>query len=60
MINDLPHLMIYKSEFIGYQSWIDSDSECYIEFATKTTSIKCEYDSKEKWLQMLKAINENI
>ncbi len=60
MIDNLPHLLIDKKEFVGYHSWHDSETECCIEFITKTNTILVEYDSKDKWLQMLKAINENI
>ncbi len=60
LIDEFPHIIIDKKEYIGFHSWFDSERECSIEFITKTNTILCEYDSKEKWLEILKALNDNL
>lgn len=60
LIDELPHVCIDASDFKGFHSWRDSDTQCCIEFITRTNKIKVEYDSVEKWKTMLKALNEKL
>lgn len=60
LIDGLIHVHILRKEYVGFQSWMDKNGKYVIEFNTKTTSIKTEQDSKEKWLQILTALNEAI
>ncbi len=60
LINGLPHLIIEKPEKIMFHSWNDSPRQCYIEFITSNGKIKLEYDSIDKWKQILKALNDNL
>jgi hypothetical protein len=59
-INDILHLKFYREEFIGFQSWIDGDkTKSYnIQYTFKTTTILCEYDSIERWKEILKKLDE--
>ena len=58
MINGLPHIVIDRKEYVGFQSYTDDDQMCVIEFYTKTNKIKAEYDNRRKWLQILKELNK--
>lgn len=60
MIDGLPHVVINKKQYAGFHSWMDSETQCCIEFVTKTNKIKVEYDSKQKWMDVLKALNDNL
>lgn len=64
-INDLLHVYIKKEDLTGLQSWIEGASNSHvktyhIEFYTKNGEIECVYDSKEKWTELLKLLNEKI
>lgn len=58
-INDLLHLSIKVSEYIGIQSWIypGSTTPYNIEYYTKSKKILTQYDSIEKWKTILTFIN---
>lgn len=70
--NGILHLLIKKSDFIGFQSYKKpsseeerrvrgfKDSKYTIEYYLKTTSITCEYDTIEKWTEILNLLNLNI
>lgn len=58
LIEDIPHIVIVKSEFVGFNSWNDDDFSYSIEFITKTNSFVVEYDSKDKWLMVLQELNK--
>ena len=60
LIGGLPHLYILRKEFVGLQSWNDDESMFVIEFYTTHNKIRAEYDTKEKWLSVLKAINSKL
>jgi len=60
LIDGLPHLYILREEFIGYQSWSDDDAMNVIEYYTKTNKIRTEFDTKEKWKQVLVALSETL
>lgn len=53
LINGLPHIEIDRKQYIGFQSWNDSDSMFVIEYYTKVGKIKTEFDSMEKWIKVL-------
>jgi len=58
MINDLPHIVIDRKAYIGFQAYTDDDKMSVIEFYTKTNKIKAEYDDIDKWKKILIALNE--
>ena len=60
MVNGLPHVVIDRREYVGYQSYFENETKCTIEFYTKTNVIVCEYDSIEKWKKILKALNDKL
>ena len=53
LIDDLPHVVIDRKEFIGIASYTDCESLSVIEFITKTNTIKAEINGTEfiltKW-----------
>lgn len=54
------HFFIWRKEFIAFQSWSDGNGKYAIEFHSKTTSIKLEQDTKEKWLAILEELNNKL
>lgn len=50
------HLTIRLDELIGVHSW-HQGGMFYIEYTTKTNYILTEYDTKEKWMEVLKLID---
>lgn len=60
LINDMLHVCIDIKEFVGINSWTDTPTQCAIEYVTKTNCIKTEFDSIEKWEQVLKELNNNL
>ena len=52
-INDILFVLIKESDFIGLQSWFETDNKFCIEYYTKTQSIFTEYDDFKKWKTML-------
>jgi len=56
LINGVPHVSIKKDELIGIQSWIEHETLYFIEFTLRSGLIETEYDSKEKWLSVLKLL----
>lgn len=58
-IDGLVHLCLKRNQYVGYQSWSDGNGAYKIEFYTKTNSITIEQDSKEKWVQILKALDKS-
>lgn len=60
MIGGLPCVYILRKEFVGFHAWEDDQSMLVIEFTTKTNKIRTEWDTKEKWTSILKALNEAL
>lgn len=60
MINGLPCVYILRKEFCGFQSWNDDESMFVIEFYTKKNKIRTEWDTREKWETVLKALNNKL
>jgi len=60
MIDGLPHIYVLRKEFIGFQSWADDETMFVIEYYTKTNKIRTEFDKKEKWEDVLKALNGRL
>ena len=56
-IDNLPHLYICEP-ILSFQSWSNQDKFYLIEYKTKNQTIKTEYDSLEKWTQILKQLNQ--
>lgn len=60
-INDLPHVVLELKEIDGFQSWKHSKDWYCIEYYMKNNStVLCEYDSYELWINILKQLNEAI
>lgn len=62
-INDILHLAIKKEDLIGIESWVDGENErkrWHIEYTTKTTTIESEYDNIDKWIAILKLLDNEI
>lgn len=57
-INNTLHLYFKRQDFVGIQSWIDKQKSLFIEFYFKDNRILCEYDSIEKWTEILKLLNQ--
>lgn len=53
-------LHLQRAEFVGYHSWSDGNGAYSIEFITKTNSFIIEQDTKEKWIEILKALNQYL
>lgn len=61
VIDDLPHLILQRSELVGIQSWIAvGDKMWCIEFYTTHNTILCEYESQELWEKILKLLNKHL
>lgn len=60
LIDDTIHVCIDRKEFVGVTSWYDCETQCSIEWVTKTNTFRTEYDSVEKWKAVLQALKENL
>lgn len=60
MLDGLPHVYILRKEFVGFQSWADDESMFVIEYYTTKNKIRTELDTKDKWIKLLKALNEKL
>ncbi len=59
-IDGFVHVHIWREEFIGYTSWSDGNGMYNIEFITKTNSILSQMDTKDKWIEILKVLDEGL
>ncbi len=50
----------WRNEFVGYHSWSNGNGHYSIEIVTKTNSFITEQDTKEKWLEILKVLDEGL
>lgn len=59
-VNDLLHFEMRRVFYRGMQSWTDGDASSmyYIEIYLEGVTIQLEYDNKELWEGILKAINQ--
>lgn len=58
-INDLLHVAVKIKDLSGVQSYFRGEEWFCIEFYTEKI-ILCEYNSKEKWIAVLKLIENNL
>lgn len=60
-INELLHLSLRQDNLLGIQSYVFgySQNDYRIEFYLKETTIIVEYDTKDKWEQILRLIDQN-
>lgn len=58
--NGLVWMHLQRAEFVGYHSWSDGNGAYSIEFITKTNSFVIEQDTKDKWIEILKALNQYL
>lgn len=59
-INDIPHLKFNKKKYLGLQSWYESKVDFRIEIYLKGCTINLEYNSLEKWKDVLDVINSQV
>lgn len=70
-INGKMHLKFKKDNLVGVESWREPSNPEYrmrgfkemiyvVEFYFKTTKVTCEYDTIEKWEQMLELVDKKI
>lgn len=57
-INDILFLMYNQQDFKGMQSWIMGENFYCIEIYLKDTTIELNFDSFQKWKNILKLIEE--
>ena len=50
------HLKVRMKDIYGYQSWSDRKNNNIIEYYCKDGNIRCEYESKELWKEILKQL----
>lgn len=67
MINDLPHVILIKKEFLATRAYAEPPSELLatskqycIEFIMKGNSFTCKYADRELWAQVLEILNKHI
>lgn len=58
LIDDLPHVVIDRKKFVGFQGWVDDDGMFVIEYYTTKNKIRTEQDTKDKWVQILSELNK--
>lgn len=60
-INGYVHLHLRLLDLTGYQSWIHGSNEFFIEYYFNTgNKVTTVYGTQEKWLNMLKILDEAI
>ena len=57
-IDDALHLFIRRNELIGFQAWRDDKNSYKIEYLLRDGEFLTEYDSSEKFLMILKLLDE--
>ena len=57
-INGIPAVCIKQDELVGFHAWIFAHDSYFIEFVLHSTTITREYDSRDKWERILKALNK--
>lgn len=60
LINGIPHLKFSKKKYIGLLSWYESKVDFKIEIYLDGVTILTEYNSLEKWKQVLDIINQQV
>lgn len=58
-ITGLVHLMLKKKELIGFMAWMigDESPKYRIEFYLKSRVVFTEYDTPEKWKEILRLLD---
>lgn len=65
-INDLPHVILKRSEFLGTRAYAEPPVEPLIpkqyciEFVMKGNSFTCKYADRQLWVEVLEIINKFI
>ena len=55
-IDGFTHLKVRIKDIYGYQAWTDRQDNNIIQYYCKHGNIKCEYESKELWKEILKQL----
>lgn len=59
-INNVLFIMLLRDELLGIQSWSEYGEKWCIGFYLKGNSFVSEFDTKEKWLAVLDAIDKKL
>lgn len=59
LINNILHCHIDTTGGVHIQSWEDNNLHC-IEYTTTCGVVKCEYESKQVWEEVLKQITNKL
>lgn len=59
-VDEILHIYFLNDELVNIQSWKDTHDKYVIEYVFKTTTTISEYDSIEKWKQILKVLDTAI
>ncbi len=60
LIGGLPCVYIPRKKFRGFQSWADDEGFFVIEFYSGKRKITTEWDTKEKWISVLKELHKKL
>lgn len=59
-INKLLHICILNNQFVGFNSYEKNSGSYVIVFITKTNKFKVEYDQRDKWVSVLKELENKL
>ncbi len=59
-INGVLHLHIKLLDLVCFQSWIHGEKEYMIQFTFKQGEMTAAYGEKDKWVEILKILDEKI
>lgn len=59
-INDLIHLQFIKSKYIAHEAYKEGTSLFVIKYYLEGKNITCEYDSFEKWENIIKLLEKEL
>ncbi len=59
-INGISHISFIKKKYIGRLAWYESKNDFKLEIYCKGKTILTEYNSIEKWKQVINIIKEEV
>lgn len=60
-INGILHVAIKRDDLVGIQSWREREGEFWIEYGfSRGQSVKCFYDTEEKWKKVLEHLQNSV
>ncbi len=57
-IDNTLHLSLKIKDVVAVHSWIHRQNKYIIEFTLQTTTVKCEYQDKAIWQEILKQLEQ--